>query len=278
MEDALTQDPIGLLRLVQVRGIPVALLAIVVGWLITGAIGRVVDDLGARFTGWRIQLKQVSTLARFAVLIATAAVAIANVVYLTSEVMPTVGGSVAVAIGFAFKDLLASVTAGLLILFDRPFQVGDRVQVGDVYGEVVEIGLRTTRIVTLDDNLVSIPNNRFLVDPVASANAGALDQMCVFDFYVGASQDFEAAKQIVYEATIASRFAFTRKPVVVHVREVAVPGTDSVVAIEVRVKAYVMDGQFETAFRTDVHERVKRAFRRSEIRTAGDLLEPVGSA
>lgn len=271
MENIIANDPTGLLRFVQLERLPVALITIFVAWLIVNASGRLLDDLGARFTGWRIVLKQSSAIVRFLVVIGTCAIVITNLIHLTNEVLLALGGSVAVAIGFAFKDLLASLMAGLMILFDRPFQVGDRVQVGDVYGEVLEIGLRTTRIVTLDDNLVSIPNNRFLNDTVASANAGALDQMCVFNFYVGATEDFETAKRIVYEATVASRFAYLRKPVVVHMREMAIPGNERMVAIELKSKAYVMDGRFEVAFGTDVHERVKRALRKAGIRTAGDL-------
>ena len=143
----------------------------------------------------------------------------------------------------------------------------------EFYGEVVEIGLRTTRIVTLDDNLVSIPNNRFLNDAVASANAGALDQMCVMTFHIGAAEDFETARRVLYEATVASRFVYLRKPVVVLMREAPVPGLDAVMAIELKVKAYVMDGRYESAFSTDVHERVKRALRAAKVHTVGDLLQ-----
>lgn len=271
MNDLLTDDPTSFLRFVQFDRIPLALLIAFLAWAAAVATTRVLDDVGTRFTGWRIALKQLSAIGRFIVLIIGTVLAVTTVVHLTSEVMFAIGGSVAVAVGFASKDLLASFMAGLMILFDRPFQVGDRVQVGDTYGEVVEIGLRTTRIATLDDNLVSIPNSRFLTDSVASANAGALDQMCVFSFYLCADQDFVAAKRIVYEAVATSRFVYLAKPVVVHVKEAPVPGMVAMAAIHLTAKAYVMDGRFEIAFATDVHERTKLAFRASNIRTVGDL-------
>lgn len=266
-------DSLSLLRFVQPERLPIALLVVFGGWLLSSVITRVADDLGLRFSAWRIALKQLAAVGRFGVLIVACALAVSTVMNLTSEVLLAVGGSVAVAVGFAFKDLLASLMAGLIILFDRPFQVGDRVQVGDTYGEVLEIGLRTTRIGTLDDNLVSIPNSRFLTDAVASANAGALDQMCVFTFFVCADQDFERAKRIIYESAVTSRFVFLRKPVVVHMKEAPVPGLDGVPpAIHLTCKAYVMDGRFESAFGTDVHERAKTGFRRAGIRTVGDLI------
>ena len=179
--------------------------------------------------------------------------AVASIVLrLPDNVLLALGGSAAVAFGFAFKDLLASLMAGLILLFDRPFAVGDRVEFAGNYGEIVEIGLRTVRLNTLDDNLISIPNSRFLTDVVSCANAGALDQMCVFDFYIGANEDFEQAKQIVYEATATSRYVFLNKPIVVVLREGPVPGDATMQAIRISSKAYVLDGRYETAFGTDV--------------------------
>ena len=88
------------------------------------------------------------------------------------EVALAIGGTAAVSLGFALKDLLSSIVAGLIILVDRPFQVGDRVTFDGWYGEITHIGLRSVRLLTLDDTQVTIPNNKFLTDLVASGNAG----------------------------------------------------------------------------------------------------------
>jgi hypothetical protein len=96
--------------------------------------------------------------------------------------------------------------------------------------------------------------------------------MCVFKFYITTLDNFELAKRLVYEATVSSRFVYLRKPVVVQMEEVAVPGVESAIGFQFTVKAYVMDGRFERSFGTDVHERVKRAFRANDIRTVGDHL------
>ena len=161
--------------------------------------------------------------------------------------------------------------AGIILLFDRPFSVGDRIRFDQTYGEVVEIGLRTVRVQTLDDNLVSIPNHLFLNQVVSSANAGALHQMCVLPFYVGCNEDIATAKRIVYEATASSRYVYLDRPIVVVVREGAVPDGAERFVVGITVKAYVFDGRYETAFGTDVTERVKRAFSEQGIRTAGEI-------
>ncbi len=54
--------------------------------------------------------------------------------------------SVGVAVGFASQDLLKNVFGGLVVMFDRPFQIGDKIEAGKFYGEVIEIGIRSTKV------------------------------------------------------------------------------------------------------------------------------------
>jgi len=141
--------------------------------------------------------------------------------------------------------------------------VGDRVAFGGYYGEITDIGLRSVRLSTLDDNAVTIPNNKFLTEAVASANAGALDAMVVIPFYVAAAEDFQLARRIVAEATATSRYAYLKKPLVTLVSDQFM-GERFVTVIT--VKAYVFDVRYEKAFVTDVTERVKLAFRAKGLR------------
>lgn len=67
-------------------------------------------------------------------------------------------GITSVAIGFAFKDILQNFFAGLLILWRRPFKVGDQVRVKDFEGTVEEINMRSTRLKTYDGERVILPN------------------------------------------------------------------------------------------------------------------------
>jgi small-conductance mechanosensitive channel len=251
--------------------LPFALIVILIA-LVTGSIAtRSLGALGERINQQRLLFKQISAIIRFLILLVTTVLVASALFSFSSEAMLAVSGTAAVAIGFAFKDLLASLIAGIILLFDRPFQVGDRIKFGDIYGEVIEIGLRAVRIQTLDDNLVSIPNHRFLNDPVSSANAGSLHQMCVFSFWIGCNEDIAAAKRIVYEATASSRYVYIDRPITISVREGPVPNGAERFALDLTVKAYVFDGRYETPFGTDVTERVKAAFADSGIKTAGEL-------
>jgi len=251
---------------------PLALFAVAVAWFTIRIVTRFLDDMGEHFRKRRLVLKQIAAISRFVVFLVTAVFVATTLVSFSNQALLALGGSAALAFGFAFKDILASLIAGLILLFDRPFQVGDRIAFGGYYGEVTDIGLRSVRLTTLDDNVVSIPNNRFLTDAVASANAGKLHQMVVLHFYIGCDDDFPAAKRIVRDAAISSRYVYLDKPVEVHLREGPVPGTAMLFALDITLKAYVFDGRFETAFGTDVTERVKSAFKEQRIKSAGDRL------
>jgi len=260
-----------IIKFVHPEAIPYALVVVASALVLNRIVASSLDALGERLTERRLQIKNIGAVSRFVVIVLATLVVVGTVFRLSEQALLAIGGTAAVAIGFAFKDLLASLMAGIILLFDRPFQVGDRVEFGGEYGEVMEIGLRTVRIATLDDNLISIPNNRFLNDIVSSANAGALDQMCVFRFWIGCNEDFDRAKGIVYEACAASRYVYLEKPITIALKEGPVPDGAERFAIQITAKAYVLDGRYETAFGTDVTERVLRAFRSARIRTAGQI-------
>lgn len=75
-----------------------------------------------------------------------------------------------VGIGFGFQDIAKNFGSGLILLFERPIQVGDFVKVGDLEGTVVRIGARSTVLCTLDRVSIIVPNSRFLEKEVINWN------------------------------------------------------------------------------------------------------------
>jgi small-conductance mechanosensitive channel len=243
-------------------GIPYGFVILVVTILLATTLRRVLDSAGDRFSNRRLLIQQVASFARFSIFLIGIVGTALTMLKLTQEVLLAVGGTLAVAVGFALKDLTASIVAGLIILLDQPFQVGDRVRFEDYYGEIKHIGLRSVQLVTLDDTLVTIPNNKFLTDVVASGNAGATEMMIQVDFHIGVDQDIERAKTIVAEALTASRYVHLKKPWEVLVSQEIV---ESYFAVRLRAKGYVLDVRFEKSFETDLTERVLEGFRGAHI-------------
>jgi small-conductance mechanosensitive channel len=244
--------------------ITIAAVVIGFGFLVNRAALATLDRMGEGQAKRRLLFKKVQSFTRLGIFIVCGYLLVMTFFGGDGDnkALIGLGGTLAVAIGFALKDTASSLMSGILILIDQPFQVGDRVAFGDTYGEVKEIGLRSVRIVTLDDNEVSIPNNKFLTEAVASANSGALDMMVVIKFHIAVTEDFELAKRLVYEACVTSKYVFLHKPVVINVKDEV---TAITYATTISAKAYVIDARYETAFITDVTERVKRAFREHQI-------------
>lgn len=239
-------------------GVIPAAFVLLVTWVLARLLGAGFDRLSKRFVDRRLTLHQTKTIVRLLLYLGGLAAAVPLIFQLSDEALFALGGALAVAVGIALRDLVASIIAGITILIDKPFSVGDRITYGDTYGEVVEIGLRAVRVVTLDDNLVTIPNSKFLTDVVASGNAGQLDMMVQMDFFVGVDQDLSLAKRIVGEALASSRYTYLQKPWTIVVNEVQ---QNDFVAIRLRAKVYVLDVHYEKELETDVTERILGAFR-----------------
>ncbi|TFH31591.1 MAG: mechanosensitive ion channel [Myxococcales bacterium] len=231
-------------------------------WIALRFFNDFIENLGDRFTTRRMLFQRTGTIVQFFVYIVTIVTVVALSIRFDNKVLALLGGTAAVAIGFAVRDLVASFVAGITIMIDQPFQVGDRVAFGGEYGDVRAIGLRSVRLQTLDDNTVTIPNNRFLNDITSCGNYGDLDMQVVMEFFIGLDQDVLAARDIVAEAGLTSRYAHLPKPVVVLVKQMV---HENYLAVRLQLKAYVLDTQYEKSFETDVNLRVMRAFAAAAI-------------
>jgi small-conductance mechanosensitive channel len=252
--------------------VPLALLLLIGAALAVRVLHRIAGGLADRMTVHRLAIKQGATLAGFIIYAIGAMAGVGSVFELSAQALFALSGTLAVAAGFLLKDVAESIVAGLSILISRPFSVGDRISFGGYYGEVKDIGLRTVRLVTLDDNLVTIPSSKFLSESVASANAGALDCMVVMPFHVAATADYERARDIVRDAVMSSRFCYLGKPITVLLGAKLVEQIG--VVVEIVAKAYVFDARHEKSFSSDVTDRVLCALREAEI----DLPAPVRAA
>lgn len=108
-------------------------------------------------------------------------------------------GVVGLTIGFAAKDSLSNIMAGFLIFWDKPFRVGDWVSLGDHYGKIAEITMRTTRLRTRNNTWVIIPNesviNHILVNH--STNGETRLEVPVGIAY---KEDIASARKVLLEA------------------------------------------------------------------------------
>jgi small-conductance mechanosensitive channel len=188
----------------------------------------------------------------------------------TAETFLTGLASIGLAFGLGAQDLVKNLLGGLIILGDRPFQLGDRVRIGEAYGEIDYIGLHSTKLTTPDDTRVTIPNASVATSQIYNSNSGVPDSQVVTDLYLPPTTDPQLALRIGYQAAHTSPYLLVDKPVVALVSDVL----DQRPYLRLRIKAYVYDHRFEPRMQSDITVRAKSEFLRLGLldgwRGAGD--------
>lgn len=115
---------------------------------------------------------------------------IAGLTNIAGGILATAGAS-AVILGFAFKDIAENFLAGIILAFNRPFRVNDTVQIENVFGRIISMEFRYTKITTFDGKNVYIPNSDVLTKPVFNYTE---DNFFRTDFIVGIAYENDSVK------------------------------------------------------------------------------------
>ena len=248
--------------LIRWSGVFFSIIVIACTWLLLKFMSSMVESIGSQFVQYRMMLQKLQSFLQFFIYLTAGSVVFMMSFRINDQILALIGGTLAVSVGFAMKDLAASFIAGMTVMVDRPFQVGDRVTFEGNYGDIIAIGLRSVRMRTLTDDIITIPNNKFLSEVVVSGNYGALDMQVVIPFYVGMNEDITLARDLIQEAASSSRYIHLPKPVTVLVKQTI---TDNYLAIQLTCKAYVVDTAYEKLFETDITLRVMKEFKKHSI-------------
>jgi len=109
-------------------------------------------------------------------------------------------GIAGIAIGFAIKDSLANIFGGISLLFDKAFQVGDMIELeSGIKGVVDDIGIRSTRVRTFNNELMIIPNGQLANGRVTNYNQPTLSARVVVSFGVEYGTKHEKVKKLVLD-------------------------------------------------------------------------------
>lgn len=128
-------------------------------WMVARVLLRFQMDLGTR--------QAIGSIVRYLVLIVGVLVILQNAgINLTT--FNVVAGALGVGVGFGLQNVFSNFISGLIVMFERPIKVGDRIEVAGVEGVVHEIGARRTTVVTNDNIAILLPNQRFITDNVVN--------------------------------------------------------------------------------------------------------------
>lgn len=160
-------------------------------WVVSRVLARRGVDIGVR--------EALATILRYVVItLGTLVILQSSGIDLTS--LNVFVGAIGVGLGFGLQNIASNFFSGLIILFERPIRIGDRVEIGGAVGEVREIGARATTVVTDASVALIVPNSQFVSERVTNWSRPAKLTAYTLSFYVSHTSDPVLVRQVLLAA------------------------------------------------------------------------------
>ncbi|MFP4228895.1 MAG: mechanosensitive ion channel family protein [Salinivenus sp.] len=160
--------------------------------------------------------------------------------------------------GFAARDSLENFISGVTILVDKPFRVGDYIEIGDEYGEVDEITLRSTRVRTVRNEIMVLPNSQMITQELINHSKRGILRVDI-PFGIAYKEHPEAARQVVLPLTADDDRIFREPSPSVVVTSMS----DS--SVDMSYRFYIREPSKEVPIRWEYTEKVREALREADI-------------
>ena len=178
------------------------------------------------------------------------------------NVVPFIAGAgvAGVAIGFASKDTLSNLIAGVLLIIDRPFEVGDRIEVwnapsgSSTWGDVIDIGLRATKIKTTDNIIIIIPNNEIMLRDIINYTIISEKIRVRINIGIAYDADLKRAKKAILEVAQAAEWVIDEPPPKVVVRNFGE------FSVDLQLRVWIQDARRRMDTISYITDNVKEAF------------------
>lgn len=160
-------------------------------WIAEGLLTRTRMEVGAR--------QATGSIVRYFVIV-IGFIIILQTVGIDLTALNVMAGAVGIGLGFGLQNIVNNFISGIIILFERPIMVGDRIEVGKVEGDVVRISGRSTTVVTNDNISIIVPNSKFITENVV--NWSHNDRMVRFrvPVTVAYASDVKLVERLLLEA------------------------------------------------------------------------------
>jgi small-conductance mechanosensitive channel len=216
-------------------------------WMVDSFLARRHLDIGVR--------QAVGTLVRYAIT-TLGVVVILQAVGIDLSAVTVLAGAVGVGLGFGLQNVASNFVSGLIILFERPIKVGDRIEVGGVSGEVRRIGARATMVVTAENIAVIVPNSQFISERVTNwSHTGQLTAFLV-RVRVGWDADADLVRRLLLEAAIEHPNVLGDPPPEVELQDLR---NGLLFALQVWSTQYLQgEGRLKSELNFAIREKLKR--------------------
>lgn len=159
-------------------------------WIVLTLLAKSRIDIGVRQATGSI-VRYVVIAIGFAVILQTVGIDLSTVTVLA--------GALGIGVGFGLQAITNNLVSGLILLFERPIKIGDRIEVESVTGEVVNISARATTVVTNDNIAIIIPNSEFISSKVTNWSYTTRDVRFNVPIGVSYREDPEVVRKLLLE-------------------------------------------------------------------------------
>lgn len=173
--------------------------------------------------------------------------------------LTVVFGLLSVGIGFGLQNVTSNFISGLIILFERPISVGDRVMVNEIEGDVTEINIRSTMIQTVNNVSIIVPNSEFVSKDVVNYSHGDTSYRLDINVGVAYGSDLDSVLKALKEVADQNKSVMTKPAPEVHLIEFG----DS--SWNMQLRAWIADVKHYPRIRNELNQAIVRIFRKYEI-------------
>lgn len=159
-------------------------------WIVLSLLANSRIDIGVR--------QATGSIVRY-IVIAIGFVVILQTVGIDLSTVTVLAGALGIGVGFGLQTITNNLVSGLILLFERPIKIGDRIEVGQVTGDVVEISARATTVITNDNIAIIVPNAEFISSKVTNWSYTTRDVRFNFPVRVSYREDPEVVRKLLLE-------------------------------------------------------------------------------
>ncbi len=237
-------------------GVVFAIAFLLIGWKLTNYLGKLFN--------WLLQkTKMDKTVSDFStkliLYLLKASVIFVFVILLGLPIGSVVAliGSLALALGFILKESLSNLASSLIVLVAKPFSAGDLIEIEGKQGKVKEVTLVYTKVKTLDNKTIMIPNNKFISAAVTNYSANYQRRIDLV-FNVGYDSDVKKVKKLINKVISDHPLVLDNENNIVGLKEL---GSSS---LDFAVYVWVKNSDYLTA-KFDLNEKILEAFNKHNI-------------
>ena len=234
-----------------VRQIAVAILILVVGWILTKIIVKLLTRYLIRHKVDDILVRFIASVTNI-VLLLMVVIAALNSLGINATSLVALLGAAAIAVGVALQDSLKNFAAGVMLIVFRPFSTGDEIEAAGIQGIVEQITTFSTILRTVDNREIIVPNGAIYEEHIINYSARSTRRVDMI-FGIGYDDDIRKAREIIVATIEADERVLKEPEPVIGVSELADSSVNFAVRPWVKTEHY-------GAVKFDLTEKIKLAF------------------